>query len=97
MYLIKLFTLTTLLSLNISFAHDCDETKPDPVEDWRCSSEVTNRNGTTDFSRCRNGSQSIACYEEVKETCTESNTGRVSTKAYTSYTGVCVSSFADCW
>ena len=65
-------------------------------EEWECETKVENRSGTIDISRCK-GNNNIACYEDTKETCTEKNSGRVSIRKQTIFTGACVGSFSDCW
>jgi hypothetical protein len=65
---------------------------------WECRSTVNKREGAAEWGRCPpRGSDNIACYLDVTDVCIEKASGQKFTKQYRQYTGVCVSSFADCW
>lgn len=83
-------TIETIL--NITRANGCD----DQSEDWDCETEVENRSGTIDSWACRNSDEKWACYEDIKESCRERNSGRTSTRSYRRFTGAC-GSLSSCW
>lgn len=62
-----------------------------------CRTEVANRSGTMDLSRCKNSSGRIACYTEMKEICRNVLTGENKTRSYQQFDGRCVSSYSGCW
>lgn len=69
----------------------------DADESWACETEVSNRSGTIDSSRCRGRKGNWACYEDVKESCTERGSGKKSTRSYRQFTGACSDTLSDCW
>jgi hypothetical protein len=85
----KTETVKTLSFLSVQ--NNCDV-----QENWDCRTKVVNRSGTIDISRCR-GTKSIACYEDIKETCYERSSGKESTRSYQQFTGVCANSYGACW
>jgi len=68
-----------------------------PAGTTNCRTEVANRSGTMDLSRCKNSSGRIACYTEMKETCRNVLTGENKTRSYQQFDGRCVSSYSNCW
>mgnify|MGYP004176121255 CR=1 FL=1 len=63
---------------------------------WQCHTNVTNRTGTVDHSRCQDPQQgTIACYEEVERRCRHERHWK--NKSFRHYTGTCVRSFNECW
>lgn len=84
-------TIDTILHLSRS--NGCDNGGD---EDWRCETTVENRSGTIDISRCKDQPEKWACYEDIKESCEERNSGRTTNHSYRRFTGVC-GSLSDCW
>lgn len=77
-----------------ALSQDCDGEN----EDWFCETKVENRSGTLDMSRCSSEKGgSWACYEDVKETCQDRNSGRTMNRSYRQFTGVCTDSLGDCF
>ena len=62
-----------------------------------CRTEVVNRSGTMDLSRCKNSSGRIACYSEIRETCAIPGSGEKKVRSYQQFDGRCVSSYSNCW
>lgn len=71
------------------------QTPPRP-EEWDCRERVQNRSGTADFSACK-GSERIACYEDIEQTCRERHSSATRAVRSRRMTGRCAASYGDCW
>jgi hypothetical protein len=79
-------TVETLRDLSLSRS-GCEEP---PAEDWRCDESSDGRDNSMDIWRCRDQSEKWVCFEKMKETCTERNSGRTTTRTYKRETAACV-------
>jgi hypothetical protein len=76
--------------------YNCDPENPPQVdENWVCQTEETGRTGKLFQFGC-SGSDNWACLVTVKESCTETNSGRQKNRSHTEFRG-CSSSLQDCW
>lgn len=64
--------------------------------DFDCRTEVSRRSGEHDFNRCP-GSNRIACYQEMRETCRHKTSGQSRVRNFQQHDGRCVASFSGCW